>query len=126
MFTAEDARIVRADQLNVRALGCPPDAEALDGFPRVAVDVDGREPEPGELVHHPGCRQPSERVVDAQRLQPPGEDPRELDAAAAEVTGQDVMTVETVVLSPGVKQQVRIPRAQLTFAALKQELIIEA
>jgi hypothetical protein len=36
------------------------------------------------------------------------------------------MAVETVVLCPGVKQQVRTPRAQLAFAALKQELIIEA
>jgi hypothetical protein len=61
---------------------------ALDGFPWVAVDVDGREPEPGELTHHPGCRQPSERMVDVQRLQVLGEDPRELAATAAEWPGK--------------------------------------
>ena len=69
MFAAEDAYVIRADQPQVRILGCPPDAKALGSLPRVAVDVNGHEPEAGELVHHPGCWQPSERVVDVQRLQ---------------------------------------------------------
>src|SRR5882724_9819541 len=63
MFTAENACVVGADQLDVRALGCPPDAKALNSLTGVTVNVNGGEPEAGELVHHPGCRQTSERVV---------------------------------------------------------------
>jgi hypothetical protein len=35
------------------------------------------------------------------------------------VAGTDVVTVEAVVLCPGIKQQVRITRAQLKFTTLE-------
>jgi hypothetical protein len=59
--------------------------------------------------------------MDIRRLQALGEETGKVDAAAAEMPGHDVMVAEPVVLSPGIKQQVRIPRSQLTITALKED-----
>jgi hypothetical protein len=42
------------------------------------------------------------------------------------VTQNDIVMVETVVLRPSINEHVRIARAQPAFAALKEELLIEA
>src|SRR6185437_621675 len=126
LFAIEDASVVGTDQLNIGALSSPPDAEKLGRIARVPDDVDGREPKTGELIHHPRGRQPGECVTDIRRLQVLGDDASKVDSAAAEMPRHDVMVAEPVILSPGIKQQIRIPSSQLTITALKEELLIES
>jgi hypothetical protein len=50
-------------------------------------------------------------MVDAGVLEPLGGRTGELHAGAADVTGDDIVAIEAVLVDPGVQQQVTITRA---------------
>src|SRR3712207_9196102 len=84
--------------------------EPLERLARVAAHVDARQPEPREVVVGPSGCQPGERVLDAGVVEPALELPADLDAAAAHMRHDDVVTVEPVAVGPRGEQEVRVAR----------------
>src|SRR4051794_19731588 len=125
-LAGKHARIVGSDELDVGTLGLLANVETVSHRSRVALDVDRGEPEASELIDDPGRRQPGERMTDPESIEALTHPAGDLNAASADVAGDDVVAVEAVVVRPGVEQQAGVAWAQLAFASLEEQLVVEA
>jgi hypothetical protein len=85
--------------------------DRIGGGAWVAADVDAVEAEAGEAVECPGGGQPGERVLDVGVTQPMVEYACQLDATSRDMSGDDVMAIEAVLVGPRIQQQVTVAGA---------------